>query len=421
MPEPLSAADTTADQPVADAGGGTARLSPTISSAHSIDFDNLTIPAEELALLVDAWQALNKDFYGEKPEAREQIYGSIRGLLQSYNDPYTFFIVPETNEVEEGNLRGSFGGIGAEIVLSEEGYVLTPLRDSPAEEAGVEPGDILVKVDEVPVTTQTSSDEVISLIRGPLDTEVKLGLLRHHPTDTEFEDVEALTITVTRSEIQTPSMDWRLLSSEDIPEERLVEAGAEAENVGRIGYIQHRIYSDRSPAEMERAITELLEEGADRFIIDLRGNPGGPVNAVIAISDMWIDTGTLMLEEKADGVEKRFEATEGSLVADEPVVILLDGGSASASEIFAGALRDHNKAVLLGERTFGKGSVQIIHVLPDTSSMHITNALWFTPEGFKIDGEGLIPDVPLEAGTDFLQEAILYILVQADEHLAARK
>lgn len=417
----------------------------------------------DLEVFLDAWRALDRDFFGDKPEGRQQVYGAIRGLLQSYDDPYTFFIEPETNEVEQGNLRGSFGGIGAHVQPTELGFVLDPIRDNPAQAAGVKAGDYLVQIDDTEITRETPVDDVIALIRGPLNTEVSLGLLRpddqENITEASLSDAEAITIVVTRAEIRTPSVDWRIITGDEIPVERLLErfrlddadeANSEGEEIAtisdvnssdmgqaddesladnqdvlpagltdndieawkdtRIGYIQHRIYSDRSPEEMRRAIDELLNEGADRFIIDLRGNPGGPVTSVVQVTDLWIEESLIMFEEKVDGGTRNFEASEDTLVDDEPIIILVDGGTASASEIFAGALRDHERAQILGEKTFGKGSVQVIHILPDSSSMHITNARWFTPDGHKIDGTGLFPDIEVEPGTDSLQEAVIQIL-----------
>lgn len=421
----------------------------------------------DLEVFLDAWRALDRDFFGDKPESRQQVYGAIRGMLQSYDDPYTFFIEPETNEVEQGNLRGSFGGIGAHVQPTELGFVLDPIRDNPAQAAGVQTGDFLVQIDDTEVNKDTPVDDVISLIRGPLDTDVSLGLLRLSDQESDQENIteeslaaaEAITIVVTRAEIRTPSVDWRIITGDEIPVERILErfqkgededangeddegdtqpdvdsaefeqedessvadsqdelpAGLTDEDIDawknvRIGYIQHRIYSDRSPEEMRRAIDELLDDGADRFIIDLRGNPGGPVTSVVQVTDLWIDEALIMFEEKVDGGTRNFESAEDTLVDDEPIIILVDGGTASASEIFAGALRDYDRAQILGEKTFGKGSVQVIHILPDSSSMHITNARWFTPDGHKIDGTGLFPDIEIEPGTDSLQEAVIQIL-----------
>lgn len=429
-----------------------------LAAIRALDFSGLS--ADDLEIFLSAWRALERDFFGEKPESRERVYGSIRGLLESYDDPYTFFIEPETNEVEQGNLRGSFGGIGAHVQPTEIGYVLDPMRDNPAEAAGVKNGDILSQVDDVEISADTPIDDVIAMIRGPLDTDVILGLLRRADPDDVGEEAlanaESLTVSITRGEIKTPSMDWRLITGDEIPVDALIDlrdgSGSDSdpsddaesldngEGVGgavttdepadggaspiepaadpdidswrsaKIGYIQHRIYSDRSPSEMRLAVDELLEQGADRFIIDLRGNPGGPVTAVVEVTDLWVRESPIMLEEKADGSEKRFDATSGAVVDDEPVLIIVDGGTASASEIFAGALRDHGRATLIGEQTFGKGSVQVIHVLPDSSSMHITNALWFTPDGHRINGVGLTPDIVIEPGTDPLPQAIFHLL-----------
>jgi carboxyl-terminal processing protease len=252
-------------------------------------------------------------------------------------------------------------------------------------------------------------EDVIALIRGPIDTEVTL-VVRHTLTPEDSQLVpgfrvgveEERTFTILRAEIQTPSMDWRLLNSEELPP---------AHSAARIGYIQHRLFSDRSPEEMRTALEELLNAGADRFIVDLRGNPGGYVNSVVAIADMWLDGGVVMTEERADGSHKTFEASSDALVDTQPLVLVVDGASASASEILAGALRDHGRALLLGgEKTFGKGSVQIIYELSDHSSVHITNAAWFTPNGDKIDGKGLTPDIVITPGSDPLPQAIEAVL-----------
>lgn len=387
-------------------------ISPTDAFSTSQQIDISVMDPEDLKLLLDGWQALNLNYYGEKPESRQQVYGAFRGLLTAFDDPYTFFIEPEAYEVEQGNLRGSFGGIGAHIEPTDQGYILEPLRDSPAETAGIQKGDMLIGVDGRHIDNDVPVDDVVALIRGPLDTDVMISVLRLSEQDGLYDDMQEIAFTITRAEIQTPSMDWRVIEEEEYPKERLREKGIHSWSSSAIGYIQHRIFSDRSPSEMSRAIKELSDAGVKKFIIDLRGNPGGPVNAVVQLTDLWIDGGTIMIEEKADGEEKVFEASDevADGIGSETVTIIIDGASASASEIFAGALRDHERAVLVGSTTFGKGSVQIIHVLPDSSSMHITNAHWFTPKGHRINGEGLEPDIVLAADDDFVQEAILVSL-----------
>lgn len=362
------------------------------------DIDLAGIESEKLKVYLKAWELLDRDFYGDKPEGSERLYASIRGLIEAYDDPYTFFIEPQTNEVEQGNLRGSFGGIGAYVEQSKAGFTLRPMRYQPAEQVGIQENDLLSAIDDVAVTADMPVDEVIALIRGPLGTEVDITIRRANET-------EELTFTIVRAEIQTPSMDWQLLSIEQFPNEQW-ENPVDLERINQVGYIRHHIFSDRSPIEMRTALEELSDNGAKYFILDLRGNPGGPVNAVVQATDLWISSGGIMQEVNAQGKERLFEATEDVAVGNESLVVIVDGGSASASEILAGALQDHKRATLLGEKTFGKGSVQIIYPLPDDSSVHITNATWLTPNGHVINKLGLVPDILIEPGTDPLPQSI---------------
>lgn len=374
------------------------------------------IEPESLQVYLKAWELLERDFYGKKPDSTKQLYESIRGLVSSYDEPYTFFIEPKTNEVEQGNLRGSFGGIGAYVEPSESGFLLRPMRDQPAANAGVLEGDLLTAVDDTEIHADMPTDDVVALIRGPLETEVNIAVQRVRQQDLETSDIdensevstaprEELTFTIVRARIQTPSMDWRMLSADEFSETEWQEP-TDLQRINQIGYIRHHTFSDRTPIEMRTALDELQNNGAAYFILDLRGNPGGPVNAVVQTTDLWINRGNIMREVDAQGKEHVFEATSDAAVDDQPLLIIIDGGSASASEILAGALRDHQRATLLGEKTFGKGSVQIIYSLPDDSSIHITNAAWFTPDGHEINQLGLQPDVPIEAGTDPIPQSI---------------
>lgn len=389
----------------------------TISQERLLDAVDLAgIEPDSLQVYLKAWELLERDFYGEKPDSTEQLYASIRGLIGSYDEPYTFFIEPKTNEVEQGNLRGSFGGIGAYVEPSEKGFLLSPMRDQPAANAGILDGDLLTAVDDTEIHADMPVDDVVALIRGPLETEVRIAVQRvrkqpQEASDTEASDeaetaqLEELAFTIVRAQIQTPSMDWRMLSSDEFSETDWQEP-TDLQRINQIGYIRHHTFSDRSPLEMRTALDELLDDGAAYFILDLRGNPGGPVNAVVQVTDLWIDSGSIMREVNAEGSEHIFEATSDVAVDDQPLLIIIDGGSASASEILAGALRDHQRATLLGEKTFGKGSVQIIYSLPDDSSIHITNAAWFTPDGHEINQLGLQPDIPIEAGIDPIPHSI---------------
>ncbi|RLT37206.1 MAG: S41 family peptidase, partial [Chloroflexi bacterium] len=331
------------------------------------------------------WMLLEADFYGEEPSLTERTYASVRGLTDSYGDTYTRFLEPQPRELERDQLRGRFGGIGAWIETVEGGYALRPMPDRPAAQAGVESGDRLVGIDGTPIQADVSVDTITALIRGPVETEVCLDLLRGPQS-------EKLRICVMRAEIETPSVEWRLLDN----------------SAGRapIGYLKLSLFSERSADEMGLALDELQADGADRFVLDLRGNPGGLVSAAVGVADIWLDGGVVFYEEKADGSEKSYTAEAEDFSAGAPLVVIVDGGSASASEIVAGALQDRKRAKLLGERTFGKGSVQLVHELVDGSSLHVTSAHWFTPNRHAIEGVGLTPDLVIVPGSDPLPHAV---------------
>ncbi len=341
----------------------------------------------DLQVFWEVWHLLERDFYGEKPEATKRLYGAVHGLTQAFADPYTHFVEPRARELEADQLRGSFGGIGANIEPTEAGYVLHPIPDQPAALAGVLAGDLLIRVDDQPIHGQMSSDEVVGLVRGPVDTTVEIGVQRESESG-----LSELSFSIVRAEIYTPSVEWRLL--DDDP------------STATVGYLRQTLFSERSAEEMRTAIKELIEQGADRFVLDLRGNPGGVVSAAIQIADMWLDDGVVLLERHADGSEKTYRAEPGGEAESAPLTVLVDGGTASAGEILAGALQDHGRAQLVGEKTFGKGSVQLVYELSDRSSLHVTNAQWFTPNGDQITGLGLTPDVQVEPGVDPLPEAL---------------
>ena len=347
----------------------------------------------DLQLFWEVRSLLERDFFGEKPSEDAQRYGTVRGLVQAYDDPYTYFVEPQPRELEQDNLRGSFGGIGAYIVGGDDGYHLSPMPGQPAEQAGIQEGDLLLLVDDTEITTEMSEEDVVALVRGPVDTDVVLVVRRG-----QDDAVEELTIAVTRAVIETPSVDYRLL--DDDP------------RTADIGYIKHTLFTERSPDEMLQAIQELTDRGATRFILDLRGNPGGIVNSAVAIADMWIDDGLIFTEERADGSREEFRATAGGPGVEYPLVVVVDAASASASEIVAGALQDLGRAQLVGEKTFGKGSVQFIHQLADASSLHVTTAEWFTSDGHQLTGVGLTPDRTIEPGADPLPAAVALLMDQ---------
>lgn len=338
------------------------------------------------------WQVnsiLERDFFGPKPDLQNRRYGAINGLVASFNDMYTRYEPPPQSVGSGAAICGCEGVIGVTIEQTAAGFVLHPLPDLPARQTGVLDGDLLIQVNNTPVTTTLTVTDVMQLVNGQPNTEVIIVVQR--PT-ADGDGHEILNFQMTRVEAIKPSMEWRLLD--------------EDAHRTTIGYIRQFHFTDHSPAEMEQALHELVAQGANRFILDLRNNPGGTVDAALKITDMWLDDGVMLIEEDASGAEKRFEATEGQVVADAPLVLIVDHGSASASEIVAGALHDYQRATLVGTQTYGKGSVQLRHELADKSSLFVTNALWFTPHRQQISGVGLTPDIAVDGDHDPLRAAI---------------
>lgn len=350
------------------------------ASAEASSFTSTT-PAEnngdELALFWEAWHLIEQNYIGNIPDSKQFTYALIRGAMASLNDPYTILLEPVAREEEVISLRGNFGGIGAYIQRNEAGEAfLLPIPGNPAEAAGILEGDILLAVDGEPVTAEMPVEQIVEKVRGEKGTTVTLTV--RHPEETASVD-----ITIERGDILVPSVLARLVPDQPT-----------------IGYIQLTRFSGESANEMEKAIADLQEQGATSLILDLRGNGGGLVDSAVNIADQFIDTGVLLHQESRQDGERTFEATAGTLVGDMPVVVLIDGGTASASEILAGALQDYERATLLGTTTFGKGSVQLVYDLSDGSSIHVTSARWFTPDKNQIDQVGLTPDVIVEPSAE---------------------
>ena len=323
-------------------------------------------------LFREVWNIVEDKFYNGVPPDKTATYGAIKGALAALDDPYTVFVEPKPRELERDALNGQFGGIGAYIrrIEDDEGkrVVLEPMVDSPAEKAGMQKDDILLQVDDTPVTPEMTTDEIVLLIRGDVGTEVTLIVSRNG---------DSVPLTIERAIIETPSVEWRIL--EENPD---------------IGYIKIHLFSNRSGKELDRAIAELSASGAKKYILDLRGNGGGLLEAAIDVSSAFLNDGIVLKEDRRGEEPQTYHVRrrDHSLFT-QPLVVLVDGGSASASEITAGALQDRERAPLIGERTYGKGSVQLVYDLSDHSSVHVTVAKWFTPNGHSIDGVGLTPDI----------------------------
>jgi carboxyl-terminal processing protease len=317
----------------------------------------------------EAWDLVVTDFFGPLPENRERVYGAVRGLLETLNDPYTVLVEPIPRQFEQDDLRGSYGGVGMTLERNADGQViLTPFRESPAAEAGILEGDVLVAVDGVSITPEMDiSQDIIARIRGEVGTDVALTIQR---------DDEQVIVLITRQVIETPSVVWRILG--------------EAKT---LGYIQISSFTDRTPGELQNVVVELMEDGVLGLILDLRNNGGGLLQSSIDVIDEFLSEGVVLYETRRGEPERTYTANQGGRALDVPLTVLVNGGTASASEIVAGAIQDHERGMLIGEPTFGKGSVQLIFDLGDGSSLHVTAARWYTPNRHLLDGVGLTPDL----------------------------
>ncbi|MDA3868585.1 MAG: S41 family peptidase [Gammaproteobacteria bacterium] len=329
------------------------------------------LPLNELRNFSDIFSRIKSD-YVEEVEDKVLLEHAIKGMLSGL-DPHSSYLNPDEYKELQIGTTGQFGGLGIQVGM-EDGFVkvISPIDDTPAFEAGIQSGDLIVRLDEQSVKGMSLNDAV-KLMRGKPGTDIRLTIVR------AGED-KPLIIEVTRDIIKVASIKSRML-----------EPG--------YGYVRITNFQSKTPADLLKAINSLKEEFGEELkglVLDMRNNPGGVLNAAADISDLFIDKGKLVYTEgRVNNSRFEFNAKPGDVLNGAPIVVLVNGGSASASEIVAGALQDHQRAVLMGSKTFGKGSVQTIQELRSGGAVKITTARYFTPSGRSIQSEGITPDILL--------------------------
>jgi len=350
--------------------------------------------SETFGVFWEAWRTLQDAYYGTLPDERQMTYAAVRGVLSTLDDANTAFMDPEEARLWNEGIQGRFEGIGAVVEEWPEGGVLIAgtFEAQPAREVGLLAGDVILEVDGQDVSEMALS-AAIALIRGPSGSTVRLRIWRQSSQET-------FDVDVVRARIRIPVVESRMLE-------------------GRVGYLRLTEFTADAADEVQTALQALTILEPSGLVLDLRGNPGGLLTSSIDVASFFVE-GSIVTERTKSGEETSYSATARPLIGKIPLTVLIDQGTASASEIVAGAIQDNGRGLLVGTRSFGKGSVQTPAVLSDGSMLRVTTARWFTPEGRAIHGEGLEPDVEvgitnedLETGRDAQLDSALQLLLGA--------
>ncbi|MFC1935748.1 S41 family peptidase [Chloroflexota bacterium] len=332
------------------------------------DYD---LDAPDLGAVWQAWDDITSKLEGSGADAnvnlRQLQEEAIRGMVDALGNPYTSYLPPAYYELESRSFHSNFEGIGAYVAMSNgQLTIVAPIPDTPAERAGILAGDVILEVDGTSMTGLSLAEATLR-IRGPRGTPVDLLVLHLNQQEPE-------TITIIRDVVQQQSVHWRPLDE-------------------GIAYLRIWQFLDETDERVEEALQEIASQGFDGLVLDVRHNPGGLLTTTIAVASQFLKEGLVLYYVDGQGKRTDAKVREGGLATEIPLVVLTDLGSASGSEVLAGALQDHQRATVIGTMTFGKGSVNELRRLADGSGLYLTTALWYTPEGRLIEGEGLEPDI----------------------------
>lgn len=369
-----------------------------ISTNNLINTESASGEKVDFGAFWKAWSIVKEDFVPtgsttDLASDQTMVWGAISGMVDSLGDPYTVFFPPKESEEFAEGIKGSFGGVGMEVG-QENGMiiVIAPLKGSPAEAAGMRTGDIILKINEME-TRGLSVEEAVTFIRGEEGTAVTLTISRG--------DVAPFEVEIVRQVINIPSIETKKIGDD-------------------VFYIALYSFTENSPQNFRMALREFIESGTSRLVLDLRGNPGGYLEAAIDMASWFLPSGaTVIREDRGEGEEEKVYRSKGYNIFRDNLkfAILVDGGSASASEILAGALSEHGEATLIGEQTFGKGSVQELVPVTNNTSIKVTIARWLTPNGTSISATGITPHIEVEFDEEAFVEGVDVQLDRAVEFL----
>lgn len=330
----------------------------------------------DFKLFWDVWDLLSRSYLDKKTlDPQKLFYGAISGMVAALGDPYTVFLPPEQQKYSQEELNGSFEGVGIQLGFNKDKRltVIAPLLGTPAQKAGLKPEDLIIKIDGKETMNMTLP-EAVSLIRGPKGTKIDLTILREGESDPKVFTLMRDSIIV-----KSVSISFKTTSSK------------------KVAIIKLSRFGERTRDEWNESIGSILSEGSQGVVLDLRNNPGGFLDGAVFIASEFLDWGDVVLQENSKGEKTAFKVNRAGRLINMPMIVLINKGSASASEIVAGALQDRKRAKLIGEKSFGKGTIQEAEDLAGGTGIHITVAKWLTPNGRWVnESQGLDPDVKIE-------------------------
>ena len=333
-----------------------------------------SLPPRSFPVLFEAFDLVKEQYLGPLPDAAALDRAAVRGLVQSLADPYSLLVDPAGRELETDTLTGEYGGIGADTVRDASGLVrLIPFEGGPAERAGIHEGDVLLAIDNADVAEEWSTEEITSRLRGIAGTTVRLMLSGSQEGDTPR------SVELVRETFPLPTVSTYLFPDDN-----------------RIGVVRMSLFSAATPGEVDRGLQTLSGRGAAAFVLDLRGNPGGLLDSAVDTARLFLAEGIVAAEVRVDGNGPTYSVETPGRWANWPLAMVVDGNTASAAEVLAGALQQHARGPLAGQTTLGKGTVQSIFVLADGSSLHLTTARWTLPDGEPMPPGGLVPDLAID-------------------------